>query len=350
MFLHHLLAPWAALLSCVQSPFHQQDGDLGPPGLASEPISIERVPLPPVVDAKGACSYKINPRGTGCIAQTTGLQAGNFLPDGKQVLATVKFAGAPDVPDPRHVYDGQQLIILKADGTKFSNGDGWKCLTCGVPQKHALDGFSKDYAYPQAFRDGKRALAGSFIIDCGGFALDSEDCGPGETRLYPIWLQNTMGDSGPRATLRELRLHPDNVHLGFNVFHLTAGKLGQMAYFARLSFNNTSSSKASSNGPRYDLIHVNQLYDPNASQPLNAAGDQLMRNNSAIDIGELRGFSGTGNEILYLGYPVESCNIDVFAVELSTGAVRRLTSHPGRTHPGARAGDAPRLGGGAGGL
>jgi hypothetical protein len=56
-------------------------------------------------------------------------------------------------------------------------------------------------------------------------------------------------------------------------------------------------------------------------------------NRDAIAIGELRGFSGTGQEVLYLGYSHESCNIDVFAAHLSTGKVRRLASHPGYVDP-----------------
>lgn len=334
MFSSKTLTLWAAFLSRVQSQFLHQNANLGPPGLGSEPISIQDVPLPPVVETAepGACSYSINPHDTGCIGQTTGLQAGSFLPDGSQVLATVNFTGAPAAPDQRHIYDGQQLIILKVDGTTFPNGDPWKCLTCGVPRRNALDGFPSDYAYPQAFRDGKRALAGSFIVGCGDFQLDSEDCEPEELRVYPIRLENRADGTGPGAMIRELRLHPDNVHIGFNVFDFTAGKLGQMAYFARLHLN-AKPRKGSSFGPRYDLVHVNQLYDPNASQPLTAVGGQLVINNSAIDIGELRGFSGTGKEVLYLGYPAESCNIDVFAADLGSGAVRRLTSHPGYVDP-----------------
>ncbi|KAI8658133.1 hypothetical protein NCS55_01088300 [Fusarium keratoplasticum] len=48
----------------------------------------------------------------------------------------------------------------------------------------------------------------------------------------------------------------------------------------------------------------------------------------AISVGEFRGFSGRGTEATYVGSPVESSNIDVFAVHLQTGKVRRLTSHP----------------------
>ncbi|XVQ11818.1 hypothetical protein ACQP1W_04300 [Spirillospora sp. CA-255316] len=51
-------------------------------------------------------------------------------------------------------------------------------------------------------------------------------------------------------------------------------------------------------------------------------------NSEAITVGELRGFSGSGREVTYIGYPAESSNIDVFAADLKTSKVRRLTAHP----------------------
>ncbi|GAB7336147.1 hypothetical protein MBLNU13_g08927t1 [Cladosporium sp. NU13] len=299
-----------------------------------EPIEITSIPLPPVVDSEepGACSFAVNSHGTGCIGQTTGLQAGNFLPDGNHILATVKFVGAPSAPDPRSVFQGQHLLVLKADGTLFQNGDTWKCLTCGVPDSQNFGQRELDHQYPQAFSDGKRVLTGSFILDCGQTLLTSEECGPEQVFVYPIRLENKEDGSGPGAFLRELRLHPDGLHLGFNVFSFVGERLGQTAYVGRLQFN-ASPSTSSPDGPRYDLIHVNHLYDPSAPQPVIIIGDGLVVDRDAITVGELRGFSGTGQEVLYLGYPYESCNMDVFAAHLTTGKVRRLTSHPGYVDP-----------------
>ncbi|KAM0715463.1 hypothetical protein Q7P37_008961 [Cladosporium fusiforme] len=306
-----------------------------PPALplpSAESIELTSIPLPPVVESlqPGACSDAINRNGTGCIGKSTGLQAGNFLPDGNHILASLRFAGAPDGPDARSVYDGQQLVLLKADGTVFANGDSWKCITCGVPAEHATGAESPEYQSPQAFSDGRRILADSLVIDCGDALLAHDECTPEKIRIYPIRLDDREDGSGPGADLRELRLHPDNVHLGFNMFSFTDGQLGQTAFIGRLHFN---ASPAMGSNPRYDLSYVNQLYDPNASQPVSVHGDQLSLDNNAIAIGELRGFSGTGREVLYLGYPNESCNIDVFAADLFTGRVRRLTSHPGYCDP-----------------
>ncbi len=204
-----------------------------------EAIEIRSVPLPPVVNSSepGACADSVNSYGTGCIGRATGLQAGNFLPDGNHIVATLRFTGAPASPDPRSVYEGNQVVVLKIDGTLFPNGDSWKCITCGLSNDHRVVPDSTDFSYPQVFSDGKRILAGSFIVDCGKALLISEECDPTQTQIYPIRMENKPDGSGPGADLRELRLHPDNVHIGFNVFSFADGRLGQKAYIARLQFN-----------------------------------------------------------------------------------------------------------------
>ncbi|KAI1865676.1 hypothetical protein JX265_007999 [Neoarthrinium moseri] len=311
----------------------------GPPAPKPEPVSIIQLPLPPVTqsNAAGACSAAINPRGTGCIGVSTGLQSGDFLPDGKHVVATVLFAGAPAAPHPASIYAGQQIILVKTDNTTFPNGDPWKCITCGVPDANAPGGRSTQWDYPQAFRDGQRLLAGTEIISCGDNLLASEACTPESTFIYPIrWATSAAAnDTGPGGSMRELRLHPDNVHLGFNSFATSAdGRLAQFGYFARLSYNAAPTS-GTPLAPRYDLIRVNRLYDPRGTPPISWDTDAgtLALHPEAVTVGELRGFSGSGREVTYIGSPAESCNIDVFAASLATGAVRRLTAHPEYADP-----------------
>jgi hypothetical protein len=337
----HLVIPPVVCCCLFASPLQQPSYEHGSlssqhhhPTSRPEPIEITSIPLPPVVglEEPGACSYAINGRGTGCIGQSTGLQAGTFFPDGNHILVTLKFAGAPPAPDPRSVYNDQHLVVLKADDTSFLNGDTWKCLTCGVPDGHTGNLTGTDYAYPQVFPGRRRILAGPFILDCGQASLVSEECGPDQVFVYPICLESKADGSGPGASVRELRVHPDGLHIGFNVFNFLGDRLGQTAYIGRLSFN-ASPSTGSPSGPRYDLADVNQLYDPNAPQPVSTDGDKLIINRDAITVGELRGFSGTGQEVLYIGYPYESCNIDAFAAHLTTGKVRRLTSYPGYVDP-----------------
>ncbi|KAH6693885.1 hypothetical protein F5X68DRAFT_129195 [Plectosphaerella plurivora] len=315
-----------------------------PPPPEPEPIEVVELPLPPVLaeDATTLCTSELNPRGTGCIAQrgggstpeTVGIMApGDFLPDNKHVIVLVTFTGAPAAPDPASIYDGEQIILVKTDeGDVFPNGDPWKCVTCGIPPEHRV-GMTHMLDYPQDFGDGKRILAGDNIIDCGENLLASEDCDASNTFVYPIrWETTAEGSNTTGGAVRELRIHADNVHLGFSAFYTADGKLGQNAYFSRLVFNPSPTSGLPL-APRYDLHNVTKLRDPEGVAPISVSGDSLFVNHDAITVGELRGFSGRGHEAIYVGSPQEAGNTDVFAVHLQTGHVRRLTTHPEYVDP-----------------
>ncbi|KAK4096668.1 hypothetical protein N658DRAFT_501312 [Parathielavia hyrcaniae] len=298
-----------------------------------EPIDIFELPLPPVAPSRdeGACTPAINPRRTGCIGiETLEFQAGSFTTDGNHVVVTVELIGAPAAPDPASIYKGEQLLLIKADGKTFPNGDTWKCLSCGVPadQARSLD---PERDYPHVFRSGKNVLWGHNILDCGGADLASTECTPDRTHIYPIHWPNTADGSGRGGIPREMRLHPDDVHMGWSSFTSTGG---QFCYFGRLQFN-PNPSVGEPRAPRFDLVNVNLLNpsDEKRGAPIFAEDGELRINRDAITVGELRGFSGAGDEILYLGSPWEANNIDVLAVHVVTGAVRRLTSHPDYTDP-----------------
>ncbi|KAI0437610.1 saponin hydrolase precursor [Xylaria telfairii] len=299
---------------------------------APEPVTVVELPMPPVT--AGSCTPEMNPRGTGCIGQGMygeGFQSGSFLPDGRHIVAYVTFTGAPEAPDPASIYNGSQIILIKTDDTLFSNGDAWKCVTCGIPANNSL-GTSDTWDYPHAFQDGKRLLVGTNIIDCGEFLLTESECEPESTFIYPIRWNITPDGSGAGGDIRELRIHPDNVHLGFSSFFIDKGALSQFGYFSRLQFNplpNTGEPLV----PRYDLVNVTMLYSPNNTPPWTIHGDQIVFNPLSNTVGELRGFSGRGGEVSFIGYSTESCNIDVYAAELATGAVRRLTAHPEYVDP-----------------
>ncbi|KAH6671010.1 hypothetical protein B0J14DRAFT_628035 [Halenospora varia] len=302
-----------------------------PPPPSPETINVIELPLPPVVNSSdvGACTLAINPHGTGCIGQIEDeFQAGDFTPDGNHIVASVVFVGAPVSPDPASIYTGEQLILVKADNSKFSNGDSWKCLSCGVPEENAVS-LDVQRDYPHAFRSGKKALWGHNILDCEGEFLISDQCTPNKTHIYPIHWPTSADGSGAGGSPREMRIHPDEVHMGWSSFTATGG---QFCYFGRLSFN-AAPTTGEPLAPRYDLINVNLLVQPNGIERLTANGAELKFHDEAITVGELRGFSGNGEEILYIGSTREANNIDLFAVHVLTGAVRRLTSHPEYADP-----------------
>ncbi|KAJ4984608.1 saponin hydrolase precursor [Stagonosporopsis vannaccii] len=299
---------------------------LAPPPPEPENIELIELPLPPVAPSReiGSCSIEVNPRRTGCIARDLGkqhFQSGDFTPDGDHVVVNVEFVGAPAAQHPASIYTGQQLILIKADGTNFSNGDPWKCLSCDVPL-HQAPNLQPERDYPHIFRDGTKAIWGHNILECDGEQLSSDSCTPDRIRIYPIYWPDAKGAP------REIRVHPDDTHIGWSSFN----EGGQFAYFGRLSFNARPLDSEPQN-PRYDLVDVNLLVDPIRAAPLTTNGTHITLHADAITIGELRGFSGSGDEITYIGYPSESTNIDLYAVHVKTGAVRRLTSHPEYADP-----------------
>ncbi|KAJ4290196.1 hypothetical protein N0V90_010411 [Kalmusia sp. IMI 367209] len=303
-----------------------------PPPPTPEPIEIIELPLPPIAPSTdiGSCALDVNPRGTGCISRELGnsaFQAGDFTTDGNNVIVTVRFVGAPPPPDSASIYDGEQVILVKADGTAFANGDSWKCLSCGVPESQQLLR-DPQLDYPHVFRSGNKALWGHNIIDCNDHQLADDDCTPEETYIYPIYWPVIINGTEVNGAARELRLHPDDTHLGWSSF--TEG--GQNTFFGRLEFN-PDPRTGNVLAPRYELVNVNLLYNQNRSKRLTVKGAQLQFHDDVIAVGELRGFSGTGDEIVYIGETYEANNIDVSAVNMVTGVVRRLTQHPEYTDP-----------------
>ncbi|KGO46540.1 hypothetical protein PEX1_042500 [Penicillium expansum] len=301
-----------------------------------EPIEVIELPLPPVTtnETEGGCTLSVNPHGTGCISQTTfTLLGGNFLPDGDHVTVSLEFVGAPAAPDPSSIYTGLNLIIVRANGTLFPNGDAWKCITCGVPEDQQYGMTSTmDYQYPQAFTDGTRVLVGSHIVDCGTAQLASTECTPDKVHIYPIRWNTSPDGSGDGGAIRELRKHPDDVHILFNSMSLTGTTVTQHAYFARLEFN-PAPTAGTPLTPRYDLVNVTGLFEPAGTSLFSKNGSTLTLNPQSISVGEARGLSGLGDEVTYVGFPVESCNIDIFGINLQTGKVNRVTYGPEYVDP-----------------
>jgi hypothetical protein len=244
---------------------------------------------------------------------------------------------------------------VKSDGTTFPNGDPWKCITCGVPEENRR-GMHEGFDYPQPFNDGKRILAGRNIIDCSPHRLTDERCTAAATHIYPIYWQDTADGSGPGGSMRELRLHPDQVHLGWNKLALGAAGvvlggedpsssldpsspgqfliLDQFGYFGRLVFNADPTS-GTPLAPRYELVEVSALISPGFNGlfvEVDPEDPTQLRYTQAGAVGEFRGFTKDGTAILGQGH-ANSNNTDMFATSLATGASRRLTADPSYIDP-----------------
>jgi hypothetical protein len=280
-----------------------------------EPVTVTELPLPPGVatDTADACTSPY-----GCVlaggGAGAGFQGGSYLPDGHEVTATAKFAGAPS-SGPRLAYEGTNLIIVKTDGTTFPDGSPWKCLTCGVDLSHARMDHTD---YPQAFADGMRVLWGLNVVQCDQPLADAA-CTPTNTHVYPVRWAGAAGLVG----MREQRLHPDNVHIGFSGIDVTSAGFTEFSYYGRLSFNAATST--------YDVLNVSRLYNPAATrQPIYVNPKnkkQLIWNPGAANVGELRGWTADGKEFTTIGNPAESGYTDVYAVNLKTGKIRRLSGN-----------------------
>lgn len=297
-----------------------------PPAPEPEPVTVERLPLPPAPPSgePGSCTEP-----TGCITNSGGP---GYMSDGRHVIVYAHYAGAPA----GSIYTGEQMLIVKTDGTTFPDGEPWKCLTCGVPAENR-QGASDGYGYVQPFHDGKRVLGGTNIVDCGEHVVTDDACTPDQVHVHPIRWNVTADGSGAGGRMRELRLHPDNVHLGWSSFTTApGGRLDQFSYFGRLEFD-PAPTTGEPLVPRYELTDVSRLFDPAPeAQPVRVDPenpDELVYDPTARSVGELRGFSDDGREVTYIGHPEESSNLDVSAADLTTGDVRRLTAHPEYTDP-----------------
>lgn len=309
---------------------------------APEPVAVSPLPLPPTAPsaAEGSCTAAINPANTGCLSRGRDgvLGTRSFTWDSRHVLVGITFAGAPA----GSVYHGPQLILVKTDGTTFANGDGWRCLTCGIAATNRV-GISDplDVSYPEAFRDNKRIKLGSSVLDCG--PVDVPECDPtaATTHLYPITSPFPAPGGG---RMRELRLHPDNVHLGWNqmFFSPDLRDATQFGVFGRLTFN------ANARPPAYELSHVTFLLSPDlqtsgrfvsVKQPSNGGKPgELQLDDGAGVIGEFRGFTSDGKSALGIGAQ-DSWNWDVFATSLTSGKSKRLSRDPAYTDPVSMAPD-----------
>lgn len=296
-----------------------------PPAPEPENVVLERLPLPPP-PTDGVCDVTVNVQG--CVTEPGSM--GSFV-DNETAVGVVAFGGAPD-----SIFSGNQLIAVKADGGTFENGTPWKCLSCGMPAENqqGVAPLGATGQYPQPFNDGHRVLVGTTILECAE-PLTSDECTPENTFRYPIRWNTSPDGSGSGGSMRELRIHPDGVHLGWSSLALGGTKLDQFMYYGRLEFNSAPAT-GEPGVPRYDLINVNLMYDPEEVGPVWPDPDnpgELRLDPLLPEVGEFRRWSKDGQWAAYVGAPSRSNRIDIFKVHLETGEVRQLTRHPEYTDP-----------------
>jgi hypothetical protein len=323
--------------------------------LAPEPVSLQELPLPPTAPSPepGACTRAVNPHGTGCMAASEYgmLEGPAYMDDGRHVLVTVVFTGAPAAPDPASLYSGPQVIAIRTDGSTFPNGDAWKCLTCGVPPENAV-GINREasphelaelglppgpqplFDHPQAFPGGRRVLAGTNILDCGAYRITDDACAPARLHIYPLRWNVTADGTGAGGSMRELRLNPDGVHLGWSSF-VPPPRFDEYGFFGRLAFK-PAPKGGTPRVARYEIEKVSimlgatpayGMFMPDPHDPA-----RLLQNRPRGVIGEFRGFSSDGRSALGI-FLEESGNVDLYATDLRTGASTRLTRDVSYTDP-----------------
>ncbi|MGW5388125.1 hypothetical protein [Nocardia sp. NPDC003963] len=328
-------------------PLHKVISDSGgklvvdPSARSEEKVTLAQLPVPPTAPSTepGACTADVNPRHTGCVDPGWGGfgSIGTYWPDSDHILVGVNFAGAP-AEGPGADFSGPQVLLVKTDGTGFPGGDGYKCLTCGHPAPPRPNDPSTDYSnsvaltYPiNGFRDGKRALAGTNIIDCGDYRFADEQCTPDRIRIHPlVW----DADTGQPGTLREPRLNPDDKHLGFSYMVQSDNRYEQIPFMGELVFDPARG--------RYTVTDVRALHNPDPRyQPYVVDGEEL-RFNPAGMIGEFRGWNHDGTAALGIQHH-QSGSIDAWSTDNRTGQSRVLTPFAGYTDPMAASPDGKSL-------
>lgn len=67
---------------------------------------------------------------------------------------------------------------------------------------------------------------------------------------------------------------------------------------------------------------VNLLADPHGSSLIYVGSDELRLNQNAIAVGGLRGFTGSGDAVIYVGSSREANNTDPMSVHMIMGESR----------------------------
>jgi hypothetical protein len=190
------------------------------------------------------------------------------------------------------------------------------------------------FDHPQAFPGDQRVLAGTNVLDCRPYRVTDAQCTPQRLHIYPLRWNTSADGAGPGGSMRELRLNPDGVHIGWSSF-VPPPRFDEYGFFGRLVFN-PAPTTGTPQVPRYDVENVSAMlnnspeyamFRPDPKNP-----GHLLHNTPRGVIGEFRGFSSDGRSALGI-YVEESGNIDLYMTDLRTGASTRLTRDRSYTDP-----------------
>ncbi|MFJ9180556.1 hypothetical protein [Streptomyces sp. NPDC102360] len=288
-------------------------------------VNVKELPVPPAVPEDGACTHP-----TGCVsAEWSGIGTPGPARDPRYVFLGITYAGAPD-SGPASKYSGNQVLVVRTDGTTFPNGEAYKCLTCGVSYGSDID--TSQLVYPPAneLPDRKRVLVGNGILECGPegaeYAVTDPRCTPANTRIKPIYWNDKplfQRDENGVNNGREWRLSPDGQHLLFNVVDFRV--LSIVPYVGRIAYDHEKG--------RYHLTKVSALTNPStAFAPMVVEGGNRLRFNHAGMVGEPRGWSADGRATLGI-QSLNSDSMDAWATDLATGASKPITRNAHYTDP-----------------
>ena len=124
---------------------------------------------------------------------------------------------------------------------------------------------SGTFDHPQAFHNDMAMLAGTNIISCAPYVFTDAACTPNQIHIYPLFWADKTDPTALTGNMRELRLNPDDVHIGFS--HLAFGGaagIDEISYFGRLTFDPAPTSGMPM-VPRYDIVNTTALRSDAAS-------------------------------------------------------------------------------------
>jgi hypothetical protein len=313
----------ALLLAATVSSTQVQAADTSTTGQPR--VTIKELPVPPTVPQDGVCTHP-----TGCVsADWSGIGTPGPARDPKYVFLGITYAGAPD-SGPASVYSGNQVLVVRTDGSTFPNGEAWKCLTCGVSYGSDIDTSQLTYPPANELPDRRRVLVSNGILACGPegaeYAVTDPRCTPSNTRITPIyWNDRPLFQKNEQGVNngREWRLSPDGEHLLFNVVDFRV--LSIVPYVGRITYDEEKG--------RYHLTDVTTLQNPAAAyQPLVVEDGNLLRLNQAGMVGEPRGWTADGRATLGI-QSLNADSMDAWATDLATGASRPVTRNAHYTDP-----------------